>query len=418
MKTSAVAAAGAAAVLASGNYAFAAGSDTIRVGLVGCGGRGTGAANNAVSSADGVELVAMGDLFKDRLDGSKGSLKGQLKEKFKVTDGSSYSGFDAYKHVIDNHDVNYVILATPPAFRWVHLDHAVKAGKNVFMEKPVAVDPAGIRSVMASADLAAQKKLAIVAGTQRRHQNGYRETIQRIKDSAIGDVTGGQVYWNQGGLWAHEKGANESDVEWQIRNWLYFTWLSGDHIVEQHVHNLDIMNWVLGHPEKAVAMGGRQVRTAPVYGQIFDHFTVDYVYPNDVHVLSMCRQIDNTASNVSERFIGTKGQTDPSSWIKAATNWRYQGPNPDPYVQEHTDNIAAIRAGKPLNEGKRIAESTLIAIMGREAAYTGQEVTWDAILNSKQDLMPHEDALKMGALPVPPVPTPGKTQLDRNDFTA
>ena len=217
-----------------------------------------------------------------------------LKDKIRVDDRHAFAGFDAYQKVLES-KIDLVLLATPPAFRARHLAAAIEAAKHVFMEKPVAVDSAGVRSVMASADLAAQKGLAIVAGTQRRHDAGYRAAIQRMHDGAIGDLVGGQVYWNQGGLWMHPREAAWSDVEWQIRNWLYFTWLSGDHIVEQHVHNIDVANWAFGaHPLKAVGVGGRQSRTDPAYGHIYDHFAVEFEYPGGVRVQSMCRQIKGT----------------------------------------------------------------------------------------------------------------------------
>jgi predicted dehydrogenase len=292
----------------------------------------------------------------------------------------------------------------------MHLKAAVEAGKHVFMEKPGAVDPAGVRSLIASADLAAAKKLGIVAGTQRRHQNGYVETMKRIHDGAIGDIVAAQCYWNQGYLWMTPRQSGWSDVEWQIRNWNYFTWLSGDHIVEQHVHNLDVINWALqAHPVKALGMGGRQARTHPNYGHVYDHFAVEYEYPNGVRVMSMCRQIDGTAWRVSERVVGTKGIADPSGSIRGTTAWRYDGSGNNPYVQEHTDLINSIRAGKPLNEGRQLAESTLTAIMGRMSAYTGQEVTWEQALNSKLDLVPAE--LALGPKPVDPVAMPGQTRL-------
>jgi predicted dehydrogenase len=390
------------------NGAYAAGSDRIRVGLIGCGGRGTGAASDCVNSSPNVELVAMGDLFQDHLDASRQRLAG-LKEKYKVTDDHAFAGFDAYRKVIDS-SVDLVLLCTPPAFRSIHLRAAVDAGKHVFMEKPVAVDPAGVRSVIESADLAASKKLGIVAGTQRRHEASYIETMKRIHDGAIGDIVSGQCYWNQGGLWMFPRQSGWSDVEWQIRNWLYFAWLSGDHIVEQHVHNLDVINWALrAHPVKALGMGGRQVRTDPAYGNIYDHFTIDLEYPNGVRVMSMCRQIDGTASRVSENLIGTKGTSNPAGSIRGQSAWRFEGQRTNPYVQEHTDLIASIRAGKPLNEGRQIAESTLTAIMGRMSAYTGQEVTWEQALNSKLDLVPKQ--LAFGPMPVDPVATPGKTLL-------
>ena len=407
LKTSAVATVGA---LAYNQFAWAKGSDRIRVGLIGCGGRGSGAANDCCGAADGVELVAMGDLFKDHLDSARKNLQGSLKDKFKVTDDTAFLGFDAYQKVLAS-DVNLVILATPPGFRPIHFEAAIAAGKNVFMEKPVAVDPIGVRRVIATADIATKKKLAVVAGTQRRHQAAYLETVKRIHDGAIGGIAAAQCYWNQGGLWMNPRKPDWSDMEWQIRNWLYFTWLSGDHICEQHIHNLDVINWVMGtHPTKAYGMGGRQVRTAPEYGQIYDHFTIEYEYPNDVRTLSMCRQIDGTASRVNEYIVGTKGRSDPNGSITGEKNWKFEGQAPNPYVQEHTDLIASIRAGKPLNEGRRVAESTLTAIMGRMSAYTGQEVTWDFAMNqSKLDLSPPK--YELGELPVPPVAVPGKDKL-------
>lgn len=410
LKTGASVAAGTAALLASGNYAFAQGTGKIRVGVVGCGGRGTGAAGDCANSAPGVEIVALGDVFKDRVDGARDNLKNSLKDKFKVTDANCFVGFDAYKQVIAA-PVDLVILATPPGFRAMQLEAAVNAGKHVFMEKPVAVDPTEVRQVIAASDLAAQKKLAVVTGTQRRHQAPYVETMKRVHAGAIGDIVSAQCYWNQGGLWMNARKPEWSDMEWQLRNWLYFTWLSGDHIVEQHVHNLDVINWVMqAHPVKALSLGGRQVRTDPAYGHVYDHFTTEYEYPNNVKVLSMCRQIDGTASRVEERVQGTKGTTNCAGSIRGESAWRFEGESPNPYVQEHTDLIASIRAGKPLNEGRRIAESTLTAIMGRMSAYTGQEVTWDQAMNSKLSLMPAK--LEMGPMPVPPVAVPGKTPLE------
>jgi myo-inositol 2-dehydrogenase/D-chiro-inositol 1-dehydrogenase len=312
-------------------------------------------------------------------------------------------------------DIDLVLLATPPGFRPRHLAAAVAAGKHIFTEKPVCVDAAGFRSVIATYEQSVQKNLAIVAGTQRRHQAEYLETIRRIQDGAIGDIVSAQVYWNQGGLWHRARQPEWTDVEWQLRNWLYFTWLSGDHIVEQHVHNIDVANWVLGaHPIKAVGVGGRQWRTDPAFGHIYDHFAIDFEYPNGVRVLSMARQIDGSANHVGERFLGTKGHSDPAGTIEGANPWRYQPPQTkvNPYVQEHIDLIASIRAGKPLNELKQVAESTLTAILGREAAYTGQEVTWDDVANAPLDLTP--PTVAFGPLPVEPVPIPGRTKLHRS----
>jgi predicted dehydrogenase len=399
------------------------GSDTIRVGLIGCGGRGTGAAMDCLKGSDGVELVAMGDLAPDRLTSSRAELTKAtssdpaLAAKYKVTDDRCYTGFDAYKKVLAA-DIHLVILATPPAYRPTHLAAAAEAGKHIFSEKPVAVDPAGIRSVLATYELANKKGLAIGVGTQRRHQADYQTTIGRLHDGAIGDIMSGQVFWNQGALWNRDRQPSWTDAEWQIRNWLYFTWLSGDHIVEQHVHNIDVANWVLGAtPIKAMGVGGRQFRTDPKYGHIYDHFAVDFEYPNGVRVLSMCRQIPNSTGRIGEHFIGTKGTSDAQRRITGANAWTFErpegAPRPNGYQQEHTDLVASIRAGKPYNELKGIAESTLAAIMGRESAYTGEELTWDQVLNAKQDLTPPIGHTAYGPMDVPPVPMPGRTELDR-----
>jgi Predicted dehydrogenases and related proteins len=414
LQRSAVTATGTAALLAGGNYAFAAqGSETLRVGVIGCGGRGSGAAQNILEADPAVQIVALGDLFEDRVTGCRSMLEQKFPNRVKLNNDRCFSGFDAYQKVLAT-DAQIVILATPPGFRPAHLTAAIDAGKHVFAEKPVAVDPAGVRAVLAAAEKATQKNLSIVAGTQRRHENKYVETIKRIHDGAIGEITAAQCYWNQGGLWMHQRRPEWSDMEWQVRNWLYFTWLSGDHIVEQHVHNIDVINWAMqSHPIKALGMGGRQVRTDPAYGHIFDHFTVEYEYPNGARLLSMCRQIDGTASRVAEHVVGTKGSSNCASSIRGAQNYRFEGQNPNPYVQEHVDLIAGIRAGKPLNEGKQVAESTLTAIMGRLSAYTGQEITWDQALALPIDLMPEK--LQMGELPVPPVAVPGRTRLE--DFT-
>jgi myo-inositol 2-dehydrogenase/D-chiro-inositol 1-dehydrogenase len=399
--------------------ASVAGSDVIRVGVIGCGGRGTGAAMDCMRSSDGVEIVALGDLLPDRLAECRANLaKGTadnaaLAAKYKVTDERVFSGFDAYQKVLAA-DIHYVILATPPGFRPTHLAAAVAAGKHIFSEKPVAVDSAGIRSVLATYELAKQKGLGVGVGTQRRHQAEYVPTLKRIHDGAIGEVLSGQVYWNQGGLWNHARQEAWTDAEWQIRNWLYFTWLSGDHIVEQHVHNIDVANWVFNaHPVKAIGAGGRQWRTDAKYGHIYDHFAIDFEYPSGARVMSMCRQINGTAGKVDEHFLGTKGSSDAAGTILGAKAWKLQLTEKpiSPYVQEHTDLIASIRSGKPYNELKQVAESCLTAIMGREAAYTGQEITWDGILNADQDLTPPQIAF--GPLAVPPVPMPGVTKLAR-----
>jgi predicted dehydrogenase len=398
----------------------AAGSDVIRVGLIGCGGRGTGAASDCLRGSEGVELVALGDLTPDRLAQCRAQLEKSAADdpdfaaKYKVTDERCFTGLDAYQKVLAS-DIHLVILATPPGFRPAHLAAAVAAGKHIFAEKPVAIDAAGVRSVLATYEQALQKGLGIGVGTQRRHQAEYLATIKRIEDGAIGEVRSGQVFWNQGGLWSREKLAEWSDTEWQIRNWLYFTWLSGDHIVEQHVHNIDVANWVLGaHPVRATAVGGRQWRTDPRFGHIYDHFAVDFEYADGARVLSMCRQIDGTRGRVGEHFIGTKGSSNAAGEIVGANAWTWAPPREQrisPFRQEHTDLVASLRSGKPYNELKQVAESTLTAIMGREAAYTGQEVAWDEVLKADQDLTPPQVAF--GPLEVPPVAMPGRTKLSR-----
>jgi predicted dehydrogenase len=393
---------------------FAAGSDRLRIGLSGCGGRGTGAVKDCINSSRGVELVAMGDLFEDRVANSLKDLRKDVPKNVKVTRDTCFAGFDAYEKVIAS-DIDLVILATPPHFRPMQLKAAIEAGKHVFMEKPVGVDPVGIRSVIASSALARQKGLAIVAGTQRRHQAHYIEILKRIHDDHVGRIVGGQIYWNGGkmlGYWPwYEREPGMSDMQWQCRNWPWFTWLSGDHIVEQHVHNIDVINWAIGaHPVQCLGMGGRQVRKL---GNIFDHFAVEFEYPDGVRVMSMCRQMEGCTNNVSERVAGTKGRsyTDSSiGYIEGPNAYKYDGPNPNPYVQEHADLITGIRKGEPLNEGKRVAESTMAAIMGRMSAYTGRALKWDWAMNaSKLDLSPPK--YEFGDLPDAPVAIPGKAML-------
>lgn len=388
----------------------------LKIGVIGCGGRGTGAAKNVLEASSDVEIVALADVFKDRLDGCRAELAklpDGLSDRVKISDESCHTGFDAYKALIAS-NVDLVILATPPHFRPRHLAAAVEAGKNVFMEKPVAVDPAGIRSVLASAQIARNKNLSIVAGTQRRHETAYLETFARVKDGAIGRIVSARCYWNQGGLWVNERQPQWSDMEWQLRNWLYFTWLSGDHITEQHVHNLDAVNWAMGaHPVRATGMGGRQVRTSPAYGHVFDHFAVEYEYPSGVTLVSMCRQIDGCAGRVEEVLEGTGGVSTTSSGngrITGGKAWDFApASNNNPYVQEHADLVRAILSNQPINEAQQVAESTLTAIMGRMSAYTGKVVTWEKALNSKLDLSPPEYA--MGPLPTPDVAVPGRTPL-------
>ena len=407
----------------SGTGVFTAGaSERIRVGVIGCGGRGTDAAVNCATASPDVVIAALGDVFPDQLEWSLGELKQKLApDRITAMPETCFTGFDAYKKVVAS-DVDLVILAAPPFFRPAHLAAAVQAGKHVFTEKPVAVDPVGARSVIATAELAASKRLAIVAGTQRRHQAHYVEIMKRVRGGDLGDLVAGQCYWNQGALWVERAAQNWadrvikkwSDMEWQVRNWLFTSWASGDHIVEQHVHNLDVMNWAFGdHPVKCTGMGGRAARTDPMYGNIFDHFAVEYEYPNGARVLSMCRQTAGAAENVSERVVGTTGfsYTDGADgYIKGARPYENPKASSNPYVQEHADLIASIKAGTPLNEGRQVAESTLTAIMGRMSAYTGRALSWDWVMNaSKLDLTPPHMELK--DLPPLEVPIPGRTPL-------
>ncbi|HEX9187755.1 MAG TPA: Gfo/Idh/MocA family oxidoreductase [Vicinamibacteria bacterium] len=409
-----------AAAFPGGVFAAQA-SERIRVGVIGCGGRGTDAALNCAEASPDVVIAALGDLFPDQVQSSYKHLKEKLASRLTATPETCFSGFDNHSKVVAA-DVDLVILAAPPFFRPAHLEAAVKAGKHIFTEKPVAVDPAGVRSVIATAELAAQKNLALVAGTQRRHQAHYVEIMKRIRGGDLGEIVSGQCYWNMGTLWVERAAQNWadktikkwSDMEWQVRNWLFTTWCSGDHIVEQHVHNLDVMNWAFGaHPVKCVGMGGRAARVEPQYGNIFDHFAVEYEYPNGARVLSMCRQTAGAAENVSERVVGTTGfsYTDSADgYIKGAKAYENEKASPNPYVQEHVDLIASIRAGKPLNEGRQVAESTLTAIMGRMSAYTGRALSWDWVMGaSKLDLTPPR--MELTSLPPLEVAVPGKTPL-------
>lgn len=399
----------------SSNYAYAGGNDTLRIGLIGCGGRGTGAVNDCVQSSAGVELWAMGDLFQDRLSRSRQLLRDLIEDKYKVTDERSFVGFDAYLNVLET-DIDLVLLAAPPGFRPHHLSAAIDAGKHVFAEKPVAVDPAGVHTVIEAAERATDKNLSIVAGTQRRHHPGYIEVMKRLRDGAIGDIRSAQVWYNAAGFRdARPRKPGMGDMEWQVRNWYYFTWLSGDHITEQAVHRIDITNWALGnHPVKATGLGGRQARVDPSYGHIFDHFAIEYEYPNGEKVTHMCSQIQGSTWRVGENFSGTAGQaltSDKRIAIQGTDDWTFEKEVRSPYVQEHADLVEGIREGEPLNEGRRIAESVLTGIMGREAAYTGKEITWKEINDPSLDLAPQ--ATRFRSLPTPPVAVPGKTKLNR-----
>lgn len=390
--------------------------ETIRVGVIGCGGRGTGAAANAIDAHPGVKIVALADLFPDRLNESRIYLQSRedASQRVETPDERCFTGFDAYQKLVAIPDIQYVILATPPGFRPAHFKAAVGAGKHVFMEKPVAVDPVGIRTVIEAAQRAEAQKLSVVAGTQRRHEASYLSLMERVKNGELGEIVAAQCYWNQGGLWVHERKTEYTDMEWQCRNWLYFSWLSGDHICEQHVHNIDAINWAKGGPPvKATGMGGRQVRTHAKYGNIFDHFAIEFEYADGSSCTSYCRQIDGCASRVEEVLRGTKGRSISRpgfAVIEGTGAWRFDAENRNPYEQEHVDLVASITGTGPyLNEARQVAESTLTAIMGRMSAYTGKEVTWEQAMGSQLDLTP--TTLAFGDLPVGEIPVPGSTPL-------
>jgi predicted dehydrogenase len=375
----------------------------IKVGLIGCGGRGSGAVRDACKSAKNVQIVAVADVFDDR---AKAAREAFNKEGHNIPAEMCFSGFDAYKQVLAIPEINYVILAAPPGFRPVHFPAAIEAGKHVFMEKPVAVDSSGVRTMLKAGELATQKKLCVVAGTQRRHHKSYIETIKRIHDGAIGEIVYLRCYWDQGEIWNYPWREGLSDMENQLRNWYHYTWLSGDHIVEQHMHNIDVCNWVMqDHPIKAYGRGGRQWLKGR--GQIYDHFGVEFEYKNGIRMYSHCRQIPNCTNNINEAVIGTKGISNPNSSInvKGGPPWRFSDKYPNPYVQEHADLIAAIRSGQYLNETKQVVEGTLTAIMGRESAYSGQQIDWDTALESEISRAP----AKYEFGPTPPVeaPVPG-----------
>ncbi len=394
-------------------------NDVIRVGLIGCGGRGSGAIEQCLRADDNVRLVAVSDTFRDRADSCLTRLRNNAAVRAKVdANVGIHIGLEAYQNVIDASDL--VLLATPPGFRPTHIRAVIAARKHLFTEKPVAVDGPGVRTVLAAHDDANRHNLTVVAGTQRRYQTGYLEAMRRVHDGAIGTITSGRCYWNQGSLWHRERTDGMTDVEWHIRNWLYFAWLSGDHIVEQHVHNLDVINWATrAHPEKCVALGGREVRRAANFGHIFDHFAVDYTYPNDVHVLSMCRQITGCQNNISEAVAGTRGTLNTAAGphlyrITGDNAWTFpRADDNEPYQAEHVALFESIRGRNRrarINDLRAVAESTLTAIMGRMSAYTGQEVTWAQALSSQQTLVP--DRLTWDTrIPMPAVSVPGVTQL-------
>mgnify|MGYP002621840016 CR=1 FL=1 len=398
--TAAIVGGGLAGNLAIARSAYAAGDDEIKIALIGCGGRGSGAAKQALSTKGKVRLIAMGDAFEDRLEGSHKQLlaQGGIKDRIDVPQDRKFVGFDAYEKVLAT-DPDLVILATPPGFRPIHFEAAIKAGKHVFMEKPVATDAPGIRRVLAAAAEAKKKNLGVGVGLQRHHQKVYLETIRRLQDGAIGDIVSTRVYWNGSTPWVRKRadlekkyGRKLTEMEYQMRNWYYFTWICGDHIVEQHIHNMDVSNWLKGgHPVKANGMGGCQVRKGKDYGETFDHHAVEFEYADGSRMFSQCRHIPGCFNSVSEHAHGTKGTANIGRGLIEATGsdrWRYRGENPDPYQVEHDDLFASIREGDPINEAEYGAHSTMTAILGRMCTYSGKEITWEEAINSDIDLMP------------------------------
>ena len=381
LKTSSLAAASAAAAVNFPALLHAQDKQAIKAVIIGIGGRGGGAGGNFLEAAKNLgiqaKIVAVADLFPEQ------ARRGH--ENFEVPEDKCFSGFDAYQKALAEPGVNYAILATPPGFRAAHFKAAVEAGKNIFTEKPVAVDGTGCRVMYEAAEAAKQKNLKVAAGTQRRHQAGYIETIKRIQGGEIGDVVALRAYWVNGGPIWHRGDHGDTDLERQIRNWYHYIWLSGDHICEQHVHNLDVCNWIIGsHPVKCWGQGSRQ-QLGDKSGEIWDNFDVEFEYANGVHMFSYCGQIKRDWSSVSEGVHGTKGTANPGGTIqpKGGQMWRYREKAVDPYVQEHMDLMNAILGDKELNEGKQVTDSTLTAIMGREASYSGAGVNWEDVLNCK-----------------------------------
>ena len=435
LKTSAVAAAG-ASLLAGLNPVRAAhvgGNDTIRIGLVGCGGRGRGAAEQALNTEGPTKLVAMADAFDDNLQSALQTVARQHGDKVDIPKERQFVGFDAYQKVLEQ-DIDLVILATPPGFRPLHFEAAVNAGKHIFMEKPVAVDAIGVRKVIDANQIAKSKNLAVAVGLQRHHEPIYVETIKRLQDGEIGRIVATRAYWNGEGVWVRPRKDGQSEMEYQMRNWYYFNWLCGDHITEQHIHNLDVINWLMGgNPVSAQGQGGRQVRTGKEYGEIYDHHFVEFTYENDGEssvLLSQCRHMSNCWNEVSEFAHGAEGSCDLANGrifdTKGKLKWEYPRMDGDKrknlhdgWQQEHHDLFAALRRGDIPNEAEYGAYSSMTSVLGRMATYSGQVVKWDDALKSNLSVSPVEKYHSFtDTPPVVPnddltyaIPTPGVTKV-------
>jgi predicted dehydrogenase len=409
--------AAAAATALSVPMVHAAGSDTIKIGLVGCGGRGSGAAEQALTADPNTKLVAVADAFADRIEDHLSTLQAlPIGSRIDVPKDRRYVGFEAYKNVIDQ--VDLVLLTTPPHFRPIHLAYAVEKGVHSFVEKPMAVDGPGLRKFLESVKIARSKNLSLVNGFCWRYFTARRETMKQVFDGKIGDVVAVETTYNSQGVWDPRRTREQcaSEMEYQMRNWYYYCWLSGDHIVEQAVHGIDTMGWVTGDklPTKCWGVGGRQSRTDPKYGNIWDHFSVVYEYPGNVRGYHHCRHWVNTQNQVKDYILGSKGVADVfGASITGENRWRYRAPDKnkieDMYQVEHDEMFAALRAGKPINNGEAAANSTLLALMGRTAAYTGQVITPDQILESKDDMSPPK--YEFGPIPTRPIPVPGTAKF-------
>ena len=406
-----------AATLPFSSFAQAGGSDEIKVAVIGAGGRGQGAATQTLN-AGGTKIVAVADAFRDNAERAVAGLKERFKERVDVPAERIFDGFDGYRAAIDAAEV--VILATTPGFRPEHFEYAVEQGKHVFMEKPVAVDAPGIRRVLAAAKKADEKNLKVVCGLQRRYQNSYIETLEQIKSGVIGEMTSAQVYWNGGGVWVRKRAEGMTEMEYQMRNWYYFNWLCGDHIVEQHVHNLDVMNWFKGGPPmKAQGMGGRQVRIGPETGEIFDHHYVEYTYADGTVMNSQCRHQRGAMNRVTEVIGAQNGRAMPGRILdrNGKTIWRFKGENNDPYQTEHDVLYKHIREDKPINNAYYTAASTMTAILGRMVTYSGKEIKYDDALANGLSTMPKtlgwdaDPGPKPGPDGLYPAPIPGKHQV-------
>ncbi len=403
------------------------GDDAIKVALVGCGGRGTGAAVQAMLSGQNVELVAMADAFRDRLDESYENIRAEMENneipaaRLKVPEEHKFTGFDGYKKAIPLCDV--VILATPPGFRPIHFEAAVEAGKHIFMEKPVAVDAPGVRQVLASAEKAKQKKLNVIVGLQRHYQKVYQRWIEMLQEGVIGELTAARVYWNSGGVWVRPREKGQAEMEYQMRNWYYFNWLCGDHINEQHIHNLDVGNWAMqAYPVRAHGMGGRLVRTGKEYGEIFDHHTVEYEYADGRRMFSQCRHMKGTQNRVTEGFHGTNGSAPEPGLILTRSGYELfkhdSRRDPNPYQVEHDLLFAAVAKGDyQYADVENAAKSTLTALMGRMATYSGQIIEWEDAMKSELSLMPERFAWDANPPVLPdedgyyPIAVPGETKV-------